>query len=59
MWDNDFDKSFNRIGKIAGLGVAVTLAINIAVLAFLGWVVVQLLQHFKVICPHFDQPNTV
>ena len=46
---NDFDKQFRRIQLMGVAGVVVTLAASVAVLGFMGWVIVQIMRHYGII----------
>lgn len=55
-FDNFFNKRFNHIEKSAnrviGLGIVAWIfgaAVSIAVLIFLGWVIIRVMQHFGII----------
>lgn len=41
--------SIDKIGKAFGAYFVGIILLNLAVLGFIGWVVVKLLQHFQVI----------
>jgi hypothetical protein len=42
---NDFDKDF-RFFKVVWVGVAV---VSVSMMVFLGWVIIKVLQHFKIV----------
>ena len=54
--DAEFDKQFTRLQrttrtgfKLVGAAAVVMLTIALGVTVFVGWVIVQLLQHFNII----------
>jgi hypothetical protein len=45
----DFDKQFNSMRRTAATGLVFSMVITLAVLGFVGWVIVKLMAHFGVV----------